>query len=133
MLEVYSNNVTGGANASIPLNNVSVLKGATATKNGDTISLNACGVYEAIVSGSVTVPTGTTVTVQLEVNGILQPQSQATITGTADNVIPFSFPALIPVRFNNTPNPCTTPTVVRLVGSAEATYPIVKVSVTKIV
>lgn len=133
MIEVYSNNVTAGALASIPLDNVAMVKGITATKEGNTISLNTCGVYDVTVSGSVTIPTGGTVTIQLEKDGVLLPSAIATITGTAADVIPFSFPALIPVRFSNTPAPCTSPTNIEVISSVEATYNHIDVKVTKLI
>lgn len=134
MIQTYSNNVTAGANASIPLNNVALIKGNTATKEGNTISLNKCGVYEVSVDGTVTIPTGGTVAVQLEKDGVLQPQALATVTATAaTDSIPFSFTTLVQVPFSNTPCPCSAPTLIEFISSADATYDHINVVVTKLV
>lgn len=133
MIEIYSNNVTVGENGSIPLNIVSLVKGTTAIANGNSISLNRCGVYEITVDGSVTIPTGTTVEVQMMKDGVAQPQARTTITSTADNVIPFSFQTLVQVTENNTPCPCSAPTNIAFVSSTETTYQHFNVTVSKLV
>lgn len=133
MLEVYSTNVTVGDESSISLDNVTLIKGNSATKNGNTITLNRCGVYEITIDGSVTIPTGTTVTVGMKKDGVYQEQAQATMTAVADQVIPFSFTTLVQVAFSNTPSPCTAPTNIDFVSSVEATYPHVNVTVTKLI
>ena len=46
MIEVYSNNVSVPAGATVPLDNEVLRKGCTATKSGNTINLNRCGVYQ---------------------------------------------------------------------------------------
>lgn len=133
MIQTFSNNVTAGANATIPLNNVSLIKGVTATKEGNTISLNKCGVYEVSIDGALTVPTGATVTVQMEKDSVLQSQAQTTVTAVADQVIPFGFATLVQVPFSNTPCPCSAPTLIEFVSSEEATFNHVNVVVTKLV
>lgn len=133
MIEVYSNNVEVGANASIPLNSVTIVKGITAVKDGNTIELNRCGVYSVHIDGYVTVPTGTTVTVQLRKDGVLQPQAIASLTAVADQILPFGFETLVQVSENNTPNPCSAPTVIDFVNTAEATFNHVNIVVTKLV
>lgn len=133
MIQTYSNNVSAGAGASIPLENVSVIKGLTSTKEGNTIELNRCGVYMVHVNGSVTVPTGGTVTVQMRKDGVILPDALATITATADNIIPFEFDKLVQVPFSNTPAPCTASTSVDVISSVEATYNHINVIVTKLV
>lgn len=132
MIQVYSNNVEAGINASIPLKNLSLVKGISSTKEGDTILLNKCGVYKVEIDGSVTIPTGTTVTVQLEVNNVLQSDALNTVTAVADQIIPFHFDKLVQVPFSNTPSPCTSPTSIEIISSVAATYNHINVVVTKI-
>ena len=46
MLEIYSENITVGANSPIPFNNVSIKKGCTAVLSAPaTVQFNKCGVY----------------------------------------------------------------------------------------
>ena len=132
MVQTYSNNVDATANSSIPLKNLTLLKGFSTTKEGDTILLNRCGVYKVEVDGSVTVPSGGSVSIQLEVNNVLQSDTFSTVTAVASQVIPFHFDKLIQVPFSNTPNPCASPTSVKIISNVAATYNHVNVIVTKI-
>ena len=132
MIQTYSNNVDASANSSIPLKNLTILKGISTTKEGDTILLNKCGVYKVEVDGSVTVPSGGSVTIQLEVNNVLQSDAFSTVTAVASQVIPFNFDKLLQVPFSNTPSPCASPTSVKIVSNVAATYNNVNVIVTKI-
>ena len=132
MIQTYSNNVDAVANSSIPLKNLTILKGISTTKEGDTILLNKCGVYKVEVDGSVTVPSGGSVSIQLEVNNVLQSDAFSTVTAVASQVIPFNFDKLIQVPFSNTPSPCASPTSVKIISNVAATYIHVNVIVTKI-
>lgn len=132
MIQTYSNNVDATANSSIPLKNLTILKGISSTKEGDTIFLNKCGVYKVEVDGSVTVPSGGSVTIQLEVNNVLQSDAFSTVTAVANQVLPFHFEKLIQVPFSNTPSPCTSPTSVNIISNAATTYNNVNAIVTKI-
>ena len=132
MIQTYSNNVDASTNSSIPLKNLTILKGISTTKEGDTILLNKCGDYKVEVDGSVTVPSGGSVSIQLEVNNVLQSDAFSTVTTVASQVIPFNFDKLIQVPFSNTPNPCASPTSVKIISNVAATYNHVNVIVTKI-
>ena len=132
MIQTYSNNVDATANSSIPLKNLTLLKGFSTTKEDDTILLNRCGVYKVEVDGSVTVPSGGSVSIQLEVNNVLQSDAFSTVTAVASQVIPFNFDKLLQVPFSNTPSPCTSPTSVKIISNVAATYNNVNVIVTKI-
>ena len=132
MIQTYSNNVDVSANSSIPLKNLTIFKGFSTTKEGDTILLNKCGVYKVEVDGSVTVPSGGSVTIQLEVNNVLQSDAFSTVTAVASQVIPFNFDKLLQVPFSNTPSPCASPTSVKIISNVAATYNNVNVIVTKI-
>lgn len=132
MLQVMSTNQAVGQAATIPLTDVSVLKGSTATKNGNTIMLNKCGVYKIDVDGSVTIPAGNSVSIELEKNGVVQAQAVSIITAVADQVAPFAFSTLVQVPFSNTPAPASAPTQVEFVSNEATTYVHFNVVVTKI-
>lgn len=125
MLEVYSLNVTVAAGASVPLNNVTLLKGCTAVTSGaSSIALNKCGVYMVSVDAS----SAAAATIQLFKNGVAQPQAQS--TGTTPN-----FTTLVQVDENNNCCPCSSATVIQVVntGTADATFTDFNVVVTKVV
>ena len=122
MLEAYSLNIPVSANASIPFNNVSVEKGNTAVlSSASTVQLNRCGVYMVSFDGT----TGTSTTVQLSKDGVLQPQAQS--TGTQPN-----FVTLVQVTENNTCCPCTSPTTIRILNTTAGTFANANIVVTKV-
>lgn len=136
MLEVYSKNVNTAANGLIPLTTVALLKGTSTQLLGtSTIQFNKCGIYEVTVSGSVIGSAAGEVIVQLEKNGVAQPQAVSLIT-TADatSQIPFSFTTLIQVPDNNNINcPCSTTTTIDLRNAGiEATYSTIDVTAVRI-
>ena len=124
MLEVYSLNVTVPADSSVPLNNVTLKKGCTATLSGtSTISLNKCGVYMVSVDSS----SAAAATIQLYVNGVAQADAQS--TGTTPN-----FTKLVQVDESNSNCPCSSPTNIQIMNiGAAATFTDFNVVVTKIV
>lgn len=125
MLEVYSLNVTAEAGSAVPLNNVTLKKGCTATLSGAaTIALNKCGVYMVSVDAS----SAAAATIQLYKNGVAQAQAQS--TGTTPG-----FTTLVQVEENNTCCPCSGFTGIQIVntGAAEATFTDFNVVVTKVV
>ena len=123
MLEVYSNNISVGANANIPFNSTALVKGCTATKTGvDTVSLNKCGVYMVSCDCS----TGTSTTIQLYKNGVAVPNAQST------GVSP-SFTTLVQVSEDNTCCPCTAPTTLQVKNTTSGTFTEANLVVTKLV
>ena len=98
MIEVYSNNVSVDAGATVPLNNEVLRKGCTATKSGNTINLNRSGVYQVNCSCTASAAG----TLQLQRNNVLQPQAQLDMT----NSRAASFSALVQVQHDNCPNCC---------------------------
>ena len=123
MLEAYSLNVTTTENSAVPLNNVKIQKGCTAVLSGNaTINLNKCGVYMVSVNSS----TATAGTIQLSVNGVLQPSAQS--TGTTPN-----FVTLVQVDENNTKCPCSAPTSIQVITPEAVTFTDFNVVVTKVV
>ena len=136
MLELYSKNVTAAANGLIPLTTVALLKGASTQPLGaSTIQFNKCGIYEVSVSGSVIGSAAGEIVVQLEKNGVAQPQAVSLITAAdATSQIPFSFTTLVQVPDNNNINcPCSTTTTIDLRNAGiEATYSTIDVTAVRI-
>lgn len=136
MLEVYSKNVNVAANGIIPLTTVALLKGTSTQLLGtSTIQFNKCGVYEVSVSGSVIGSAAGEIIVQLEKNGVIQPQAVSLITAAdATSQIPFSFTTLVQVPDNNNINcPCSTTTTIDLRNAGiEATYSTIDVTAVRI-
>ena len=123
MLEAYSVNVAVGANANIPFNSTSLIKGCTATKpSADTINLNKCGVYMVECDAS----SATSTTIQLYKDGVAQPQAQGT------GLTP-SFTTLVQVTENNTCCPCSSPTVLQVRNTTAGTFTDANIVVTKVV
>lgn len=123
MLEAYSINIDVGADANIPFNSTSLIKGCTVTKpSADTINLNKCGVYMVEVDAS----TATSTTIQLYKDGVAQPQAQST------GLTP-SFTTLVQVSENNTCNPCTAPTTLQVRNTTAGTFTDANITITKVV
>lgn len=123
MIEAYSTNITVGADTNIPFNSVSLQKGCTVTKSStDTFNLNKCGVYMVSVDAS----TGTSTTIQLMKNGVLQPQAQST------GITP-SFTTLVQVPNNNSNCPCSSPTTIQIQNTTAGTFTDANIVITKIV
>ena len=123
MIEAYSVNVAVGADTNIPFNSTSMSKGCTAVKTGpDTFELNKCGVYMVSVDCS----TGTSTTIQLVKDGVLQPQAQST------GLTP-SFVTLVQVPNNNTCCPCSSPTVIQVHNTTAGTFTDANIVITKII
>ncbi len=136
MLEVYSKNVTVAANGLIPLTTVALLKGvSTQLLGASTIQFNKCGIYEVTISGSIIGSAAGEIIVQLEKNGIAQPQAVSLITAAdATSQIPFSFTTLIQVPDSNNINcPCSTTTTIDLRNAGiEATYSTIDVTAVRV-
>ena len=98
MIEVHSNNVSVPAGATVPLDNEILRKGCTATKSGNTINLNRCGVYQVNCECSASAAG----TLQLQKNDVLQPQAILDMT----NAQAASFSTLVQVQHDNCPNCC---------------------------
>lgn len=133
MLEVYSENITVGANSPIPFNNVSIKKGCTAVLSAPaTIQFNKCGVYMVSCDASISPEATGNVEIQLYKNGVPQPQAQSTATGTANENTTLNFTTLVQVPENNTPCCCSSPTTVQIINLTESTYANINICVTKI-
>ena len=136
MLEVYSKNVTVASEGSVPLNNVTLLKGTSSQLPGaSTIQLNKCGVYQVAVSATAIGSEEGLITLQLRKDGVLQPQAIVSTTAadtTSSN--PMSFVTLVQVPQNNCPNcACSIPTTIEFVNTGiTATYSTFDVTIIRI-
>ena len=123
MIEVYSNNVSVPAKATVPLDNEVLRKGCTATKSGNTINLNRCGVYQVNCECSASAAG----TLQLQKNDVLQPQAILDMT----NAMAASFSTLVQVQHNNCPCDCNTaPVSLSVVNTETEAVPITTFNLT---
>ena len=136
MIDIYSKNVTVGADGTIPLNTVALMKGTSTQPLGaGSIQFNKCGIYQVKVSGSVVGSAAGEIEIQLEKDGVAQPQAISLITAAdATSNIPFSFTTLVQVPDNNNVCcPCAQTTVISLRNAGiEATYSIIDVTVVRV-
>lgn len=123
MLEAYSLNVAVSADAAIPFNATSIIKGCTAKLSAPTsIELNKCGVYMVSFDGVASAST----TVELYKDGVEQPQAQS--TGTT-----LHFTTLVQVDKNNSCCACSSPVTLQILNETAATFTNANVVVTKLI
>ena len=123
MLQVYSSNLAVDANAVFPFNNVVLDKGCGETLSAPaTIQLNQRGVYLVEMDGFATPDAATEVSVQLMVNGVLQPQAITSFVPAAvTDTRTFGFKTFVRVMENNCPCNClTSPTTLQFVNGITA-------------
>ena len=136
MLQVYSSNLAVDANAMFPFNNVVIDKGCGENLSAPaTIQLNQRGIYLVEMDGFATPDAVTEVTIQLMVNGVLQPQAITSFVPTAvTDERAFGFKTFVRVLENNCNcNVLTSPTTLQFVNGATALSDVhINVVVTKI-
>lgn len=136
MLQVYSSNLAVEANAMFPFNNVVIDKGCGESLSAPaTIQLNQRGIYLVEMDGFATPDAVTEVTIQLMVNGVLQPQAITSFVPTAvTDERAFGFKTFVRVLENNCNcNVLTSPTTLQFVNGATALSDVhINVVVTKI-
>ena len=99
MLQAYSTNLTLATKALITFNTVEAIgRTVTATAGGNTIMLNAPGVYFISLNASGTTTEAGTFGVQMNKNGVAEPQAQASMTTTAEGVGTVAFSTLMSVK-----------------------------------
>lgn len=132
MIEVYSKNVATSTGESISLNNVALLKGASAQIVGsNTIQLNKCGIYQITVSDNVVGSEAGTISVQMQKNGVLQPQ--AVMSTAATGATNMSFITLVQVPQNNNINcPCSIPTTINFINTGVAATHSIDVTIVRV-
>lgn len=131
MLEVYSKNVTVAEDSDVPFNNAKLIKGCYESLLGaGSLQFNHCGVYHLTCNGSVS-GTGD-LTIQVNKNGVPQPETVTPITGTADADIPFAIDTFIQVP-NSGRCCCQTPVEITIHNAGvEAVFALIDVKVVKV-
>lgn len=136
MFQAYSSNLAVDANAVFPFNNVVLNKGCGETLSAPaTIQLNQRGVYLVEMDGFATPDAATEVSVQLMVNGVLQPQAITSfVPASITDARTFGFKTFVRVLENNCQCNClTSPTTLQFQNGATAlTDAHINVVVTKI-
>ena len=136
MFQAYSSNLAVDANAMFPFNNVVLDKGCGETLSAPaTIQLNQRGIYLVEMDGFATPDAATEVSVQLVVNGVLQPQAITSFVPAAvTDTRAFGFKTFVRVLENNCQCNClTSPTTLQFQNGATAlTDAHINVVVTKI-
>ena len=136
MFQAYSSNLAVDANAMFPFNNVVLDKGCGETLSAPaTIQLNQRGIYLVEMDGFATPDAATEVSVQLMVNGVLQPQAITSFVPAAvTDTRAFGFKTFVRVLENNCQCNClTSPTTLQFVnGTTALTDAHINVVVTKI-
>lgn len=122
MLQAYSSNITFAANTAIPFNNVTVDKGCAESLTAPaTIQLNQRGVYLIKVDGYGTGAAAGTGSIQVQVNGVVQPQAISEFTTAAATISNFSCNTLVQVATNNCNCNCySSPTTIQVVTGDQA-------------
>lgn len=123
MIQAYSNSVSVSAMQAIPFNNVSLLKGCTATQAGPTtFALNKCGIY----SVSVCVSAAATETIQLYKDGVAAPEARST------GITP-GFVTYVQVDHDNDPcSACSSPTTIQVMSVTAGTLSDASIAISKI-
>lgn len=100
MLQVYSTAITSTANQTVPLNTKAVQRGTTATlsPDGQTINLNAPGIYEVAVSGYGTTTAAGTFGFQLTGDGAAIARAASSMSTGAAGVGNAAFTTLVAVN-----------------------------------
>lgn len=123
MLQAYSSNLAVEANTPFSFNNVSIDKGCgEALVGAQTFQLNKRGIYLVEMDGFATPDAATTVSVQMYVNNVAQPQaiSQFTPASVTDERT-FGFKAFVRVVDNNCQcNLLSAPTTIQFMNGATA-------------
>lgn len=123
MLQVYSDNLAVAANTVYPFNNVVMDKGCAEQLSAPaTIQLNKQGVYLVEMDGYATPDAATTVSVQLMVNGVAQPQAITSFTpASITDTRTFGFKTFVRVLENNCQCNClTAPTTLQFMNGETA-------------
>lgn len=136
MIETYSKNITVNANATIPFNNIALVKGCSVQQQGaSTLQFNKSGIYEVNCSASAVASTAGNITIQLQKNGEVQPQALASATAAdTTSIYDLSFVTLVQVPYNNCNCNCAiSPTTIDILNAGQtATFDTIDIVVTKI-
>ena len=137
MIQAYSDGITVAAGATYPLNNVTYLKGCTATTAGaGGIALTRKGVYHVEVDGFGTLAAAGDYSIQLTRNGIPLPQAINSTTLAAAGSANGAFSTFVVVEENDCCcNWTSAPVTVGIINPStiEVTDAHINIVVTKIV
>lgn len=124
MLQAYSNNLTLESNEVFSFNSVAIQKGSTAVLASDSsIYLNKRGIYMVSFDAFAAPSAATgTVSVQLMVNGVAQPQAISSFEADAEGATQaMHFETLVQVTTDNCPcNTLSSPTVLQVMNAGIA-------------
>ena len=120
MIQAYSNNIAVPANTAIPLNNLKIDKGCSQSLAApSTIQLKKRGVYIVSVDGFGSAAAAGDISVQLAVNGVLQPDAISSASvAAANSIVPLGFKALVRVQQDDTKCCCSSATDLSFITGA---------------
>jgi hypothetical protein len=103
MIQGYSTGLDVAAGAMYPINNITLKKGCSVIQSAPaTFQLNQRGIYLVHYDGFATATTGGTVSTQLYVNGVAQPEAVSTFEAeAAADASSLQFETLVQVANNN--------------------------------
>ena len=103
MIQGYSTGLDVAAGAMYPINNITLKKGCSVIQSAPaTFQLNQRGIYLVHYDGFATATTGGTVSTQLYVNGVAQPEAISTFEAEATaDASSLQFETLVQVANNN--------------------------------
>lgn len=135
MIQAYTKNTAVAVNTAIPLANVAIRKGCTATTSGSSaISLNKKGIYQVSVDASAVASAAGVIQMQLSQNGVLLPEALAFETADdATGAHSLSFSTLVQVTEDNCTCDCgSKQNIINIVNNGvAATYSHLNVVITK--
>lgn len=137
MIQGYSSNLEVAAGAVYPINNVTLKKGCSVVQSGAAaFQLNQRGVYLIHYDGYATSTVGGTVSTQLYINGVAQPEAISTFEAAdVASAGSLQFETCVQVANNNCNcNMTSSPTVIQFMNNGIAVEDAhINVVITKIV
>lgn len=137
MFQAYSDGVAVAASGTYPLNNVTYLKGCTATPVASgSVALSKRGVYNVQVDGFATLADAGEYSIQLARNGVALPQAISTTSVAATEIGSGSFSTLVVVTENDCCcNWASAPVVLSIINPSETavTDAHINITVTKLI
>ena len=123
MIQGYSTGLTVAAPAAYPINNITLKKGCSVVQSGaSAFQLNQRGIYLVHYDGYAAASVGGTVSTQLYINGVAQPEAISTFEAAdVADVGSMQFETLVQVAINNCNcNLTSSPTVIQFMNNGVA-------------
>ena len=123
MIQGYSTGLDVAAGAMYPINNITLKKGCSVIQSAPaTFQLNQRGIYLIHYDGYAAATVGGTVSTQLYVNGVAQPQAISSFVPAAvTDTRTFGFKSFVRVTQNNCNRNCfTSPTILQVINGETA-------------